>query len=109
MPILAPETDLSPADLLDRAAEPSSQGEGWWALYSLSRQEKMLMRKLRGLGVPFYSPMVAKRNRSPAGRVRVSQVPLFSNYVFMYGNEDHRQLALTTNCISRCLAAPHSA
>ena len=61
------------------------------------------MRRLRALDIPFYSPLVAKRTRSPSGRVRESYVPLFASYVFVFGSEAERHKALTTNCISRCL------
>jgi transcriptional antiterminator RfaH len=109
MPILAPEPSLYPADLFDRAeacAEPEAR---WWALYSLARQEKQLMRRLHAQETPFYAPVVAKRSRSPSGRVRVSQVPLFAGYVFLYGTGAQRHVAMTTNCVSRCLDVPDGA
>jgi transcriptional antiterminator RfaH len=106
MPILTPEIDVYPADLLDQVASGHAGAGRWWALYSLSRQEKLLMRRLRAIEIPFYTPMIAKRNRSPAGRIRVSHVPLFSNYVFMFGGEEQRRAALATNAVSRSLEAP---
>jgi transcriptional antiterminator RfaH len=33
-------------------------------------------------------------------------VPLFSGYVFVYGEEGERNLAMTTNCVSRWLSVP---
>ena len=101
MPILDQEINLYPADLLTSCPEPSDAK--WWALYTMSRQEKQLMRMLASLEVPFYSPIIEKKYRSPAGRQRTSFVPLFANYVFLFGNEEARHLALTTNTISRCL------
>lgn len=106
MPILAPETDVFPADLLERAGGADGQ---WWALYTISRQEKRLMRQLHAQGIPFYCPMVLKRNRSPAGRIRCSQLPLFTNYVFLFGDPTQREAALTTNVVSRWLAVPDRA
>lgn len=100
MPILAPETSLFPDSLLD---QPVAAEQSWWVLYTLSRQEKPLMRRLELRGIPFYCPMVARRHRSSTGRVRVSHLPLFSNYVFMSGDEEARRTALTTNCVSRAL------
>ena len=38
----------------------------------MARREKELMRRLRALDVGFYSPLVAKRMRSPGGRTRES-------------------------------------
>ena len=102
MPILAPETSLFPHDLLDR---PAAGGQSWWVLYTLSRQEKPLMRRLERRSIGFYCPVVPRRYRSPAGRVRVSHLPLFSNYVFMLGDDDCRRTALETNCVSRVLLA----
>ncbi len=81
-------------------------GQQWWALYTLSRREKELMRRLRARDIAFYSPIVSQRHRSPAGRVRTSHVPLFANYVFLCGTDFHRYEALSTNCISRDIAVP---
>ena len=103
MPILAPELSLYPADLFDRADAGVDTDERWWALYSLPRQEKQLMRRLHAQCTPFYAPVVARRTRAPSGRVRVSHVPLFSGYVFLYGTGARRHAAMTTNCVSRCL------
>lgn len=103
MPILAREPDLYPEDLLDRPQLGLEESATWWALYCMARQEKQLMRRLRALAVPFYSPLVSKRLRSPSGRVRTSHVPLFAGYVFIYGDEERRYTAQTTGCVSRWL------
>ena len=109
MPILTREPDLYPDDLLDRA-EPGREADAtWWALYCRARQEKLLMRRLRALGVPFYAPLVAKRFRSPSGRVRTSHIPLFNGYVFIYGDAGHRHVAQETGCVSRWLVPSDSA
>ncbi len=106
MPILAAETSLYPADLFDRAESGVDPDARWWALYSMPRQEKQLMRRLHVLETPFYSPIVAKRSRGASGRVRISHIPLFAGYVFLYGNGAQRHAAMTTNCVSRCLEVP---
>jgi len=103
MPTLAAETDLYPIDLLDRDNWPDDDGRRWWALYTRSRCEKELMRRLRALEIPFYGPTIETRGRTPQGRIRTSFIPLFANYVFLYGDESHRYTALTTNCVSRDL------
>ncbi len=103
MPILSSEISLFPEGLLDRPGLGAETEERWWALYSLPRREKQLMRKLRALEASFYTPLIAKRTRSPRGRVRVSHIPLFSGYVFLYGDSGRRHAAMTTNCVSRCL------
>lgn len=106
MPILAKEQDLYPLDLLDRYLAGDLEGHQWWALYTRSRREKELMRRLRAMDIAFYSPMIARRSRSPAGRTRTSYVPLFANYVFLCGNDFHRYEALTANCVSRDVVVP---
>jgi transcription antitermination factor NusG len=109
MPILPREPDLYPAQLLESTAEaPAPPDAEWWAMYTLARREKELMRRLRGLEVPHYAPLVPKRTRSPGGRVRASYMPLFAGYVFVRADRQQRQLALSTNCISRCLEVPDS-
>ncbi len=105
MPILPAQPDVFPPTLLDDAAA----GPTWWALYTLARREKELMRRLRALEVPFYAPLVKQRSRSPAGRTRESYLPLFPSYVFVCGDELARQAALTTNCVSRWLPVPDGA
>ncbi len=109
MPILKQETSLFPNDLLAQAeAELSNDGPlteespRWWAMYTRSRQEKQLMRKLEVLEVAFCCPTIERRYRSKAGRIRRVYDPLFSNYVFVYGNVLDRYAAQTTNCISQC-------
>jgi transcriptional antiterminator RfaH len=105
MPILPPEPDMFPEDLLE-PGHPTAGDRRWWALYTLPRREKDLVRRLRRHRIHHYCPLVPKRNRSPSGRVRTSHVPLFAGYVFLAGSEDDRYEAMTTNCVSRCLEVP---
>lgn len=100
MPILQAECSLHPDDLL----EATSGNGSWWAMYTLSRQEKTLMRQLRDREISYYCPVVPHSYRSPAGRQRVSYLPLFSNYVFVHGDEEARFQAVSTGCVSRHLA-----
>jgi transcriptional antiterminator RfaH len=104
MPILTSEVDLYPEDLLERPEPIRDSDRTWWALYTRSRHEKELMRRLRAMEVPFYGPTIAKTSRTPKGRTLSSQIPLFPNYVFMFGDARERYTALTTNCISRDIA-----
>ena len=101
MPILSRETDIYPATLLDYASLESNDSARWWAIYTLSRREKELMRRLLAMEIPFYGPLIPKRSKSPSGRVRTAYLPLFTNYVFLYGDEHARYTAMTTNCVSR--------
>jgi len=109
MPILPHEPDLFPPGLFaETLSDDGSADQPWWAMYTLARREKELMRRLRGLQIAHYAPLVTKRSRSPGGRVRESYVPLFAGYVFVRGDEVQRHAALSTNCISRCLSVPDS-
>ena len=103
MPILMREVDLFPADLLDDPELGVAAEMRWWALYTKARHEKELMRRLHGLNVAFYTPLIARRSRGPSGRTRIAHVPLFTSYTFIYGSENDRYRALTTNCVSRWL------
>lgn len=108
MPILRREVNCHPADLLEWAVEELAGADEasprkWWAFYTRSRQEKKMMRQLLKRDVPFYTPLLERRYRSPAGRLRTVFEPLFSNYVFVYGTEEHRYTALTTNCVSKVI------
>lgn len=101
MPILNAETDIFPEDLFDRESWSEDAEQQWWALYTRSRCEKELMRRLKSHGIAYYGPTVEKRGRTPRGRALKSFVPLFPNYVFMFGNASERYAALQTNCVSR--------
>jgi len=109
MPILARQVDVYPDDLLDEFWSSNGYGRTWWAVYTMARREKSLMRRLHCFGIPFYSPLIARKNRAADGRVRVSHVPLFSGYVFLYSTPEQRLRALSSNCISRMLEVPDPA
>jgi transcriptional antiterminator RfaH len=98
MPILKREPDIYPDDLLSSELADTAS---WWAMYTLARQEKKMMRELLRLQVPFYAPVIERRYRSPNGRLRKSFEPLFSNYVFVCGDEQSRYQAICTGCVSR--------
>ncbi|MCA9130579.1 MAG: UpxY family transcription antiterminator [Planctomycetales bacterium] len=100
MPLLKREIDLYPEYLLEE--ERATQSD-WWVMYTMSKQEKKLMRQLVGLNIPFYSPVIERRYRSPNGRLRHSYEPLFSNYVFVCGDETTRYKTVCTGSVSRWL------
>ena len=102
VPILGAEPTISPLDLLE-SWDASGEDRRWWAVYTRSRREKDLIRRLLPHGVGFYLPLVPTRRKSSVGRIRVSHLPLFSNYVFLCGAADDRRRALETNCVSRIL------
>lgn len=102
MPILKRENDIYPEDLLGNSSLLSDDARCWMCVYTMSRREKDLMRKLTSWKIPFYGPVIPKRFRSNAGRLRTSYIPLFPNYVFLFANEEERYQAMTTNTISKC-------
>lgn len=111
MPILKREEDFYPSDLLELPIpqEPEEipedlqlDADHWWCIYTLSRQEKVLMRKLLQAEKAFCCPLIEKRYRSPGGRMRTSYLPLFTNYLFLRGNDTDRRFALSTNCVQTC-------
>ena len=103
MPILNREINLHPQSLFESGLAVESH---WWVMYTLPRQEKKLMRSLLDGDIPFYSPLISRRYRSPNGRLRCSHQPLFGGYVFVCGDESERYAALCTGCVSRWLPVP---
>ena len=105
MPLLGPERSLFPDDLLTGEYQDRGKAAGlsWWVLYTRSRQEKELMRRLVAGNAAFYCPIGPNKYRSPSGRTRTSYLPLFTNYVFLFGDEAQRYEALTSNCVSKCI------
>ena len=95
-------------NLLSTAPALTNAGT-WWALYTLARFEKKLMRQLLKIEVPFYGPTIARRYRSPQGRIRTSVEPLFPNYVFIMGDEMARYKAVSTGSVSRCMPVANPA
>ena len=98
MPILPPEPDCYPDDLLNIEGLTDLSS---WLVYTKSRQEKKLMRELRRIGIYHYGPMVGHRRRAPSGRVRTTYAPLFSNYVFLFGDEQARYQTVCTGAITK--------
>ncbi|MCY2986125.1 MAG: hypothetical protein NTY15_21045 [Planctomycetota bacterium] len=98
---------LTPQSGLVGASSLSEMGT-WWALYTLARFEKKLMRQLIEIEIPFYGPTIARRYRSPQGRMRTSVEPLFPNYVFIMGDEMARFKAVSTGSVSRWMPVADS-
>src|SRR5262245_22435307 len=99
MPILPAEPDYFPPDLWDNPeAKVRTKPEGvWWCLHTKPRQEKAVGRELRKLGLTFYLPQVLKEDRTPQGRKIRSVIPLFSSYLFLFGDQNDRLAALRGN------------
>ena len=105
MPILALETCVYPDNLLDGFTSEESDRR-WWAIYTRTRQEKSLARNLLAYEIPFYLPLV-KKNQFIRGRRVSSFLPLFDGYLFLYGSDEERVDALTTNRIRHVLPVQH--
>ncbi len=101
LPILDKERDIFPRDLFQDPTVWDDPRRQWYCMYTLSRREKDLMRRLAAIKIPFFSPIVPKRYRSPSGRLRTSYALLFPNYVFVLASDEQRQDCLATQCISR--------
>ena len=102
MPVLEPEPNIFPDDLLssDAAIGPDRR---WWAVSTRARQEKALARELLALEIPFYLPLVPRTSLSRGRRVE-SVVPLFIGYVFVAASEDERVRTLQTNRVVQLIA-----
>ncbi len=83
-------------------ASSMGPGRSWLAVYTKPRQEKALARELLGSGVPFFLPLVPKRIVYRR-RIRRSQLPLFSGYLFLYGSEEEQSRAVASNRVSQVL------
>lgn len=91
----------------DSVHEDPDNPNNWWALYTLARFEKKLMRQLLEEQIPFFGPTIACRRRSPQGRVRTTYEPLFPNYVFIRGSQETRYDATCTGSVSRWMPVPN--
>jgi transcription antitermination factor NusG len=92
---------MFPKNLLDEVGE-GDEDRNWWALMTKARQEKAVARHLMARGVPFYLPLVWKDSYIRGRRVR-SHIPLFSNYVFLYGTPEERVTAMQSNRLCETL------
>lgn len=104
MPILPCEPETYPDDLF--AGPPLLVGgRSWRVAHTKPRQEKGLARYLLAQRVPFYLPTITRARRH-AGRRVLSQVPLFTGYVFLFADRTERLTALASHRIVRALDVP---
>jgi transcriptional antiterminator RfaH len=103
MPVLPLEPYLYPPDLFDRAAEQAESAERWWVLHTRPRAEKVLARNLLRQHVQFFLPLYTRR-RPMRGRIVASHLPLFTGYVFLFGDDPARRQALKTNTVVQSLS-----
>ncbi|MBC02664.1 MAG: antitermination protein NusG [Phycisphaerae bacterium] len=74
----------------------------WMVLHTRARQEKAVARHLDAAGVKHDLPLV-ERVTMTRGRKHRSEVPLFSNYVFVYGEKQDAYDAISTRRVVRYL------
>ena len=106
MPIIASEPTVYPTNLLGGFSDAASD-RLWWVVYTKPRQEKSVARRLLGMNVPFYLPLVPKVNLIRGRRV-TSQLPLFGSYLFLFATNEERIMALSTQRIVQLLPAPRT-
>src|SRR5439155_19793266 len=101
MPLLPPEVFVWPEDLLVQPL-PAGETGRWWPLHTHPRAEKTLARHFLGRELSFFLPLAKKRWRN-RGRLFTSTSPLFPGYIFLWGDEEARVAALTTNQVDHCI------
>lgn len=102
MPILGEQEDRFPNELWSSETTFAPDGR-WWCAHTKPKQEKSLARELGSSRVMFYLPQVERIGKTPGGRARKSRIPLFPSYVFLFGDDTARLLALKTNRIVKLL------
>jgi transcriptional antiterminator RfaH len=71
-------------------------------IHTKPRQEKALAWDLKVAGIGYYLPLSVQKKRS-ANRLRISELPLFTSYLFMNGNGFERLVAYKTNRVVRVI------
>jgi transcriptional antiterminator RfaH len=78
------------------------QGGRWFVLHTQPRQEKALAESLDALEVRHYLPLV-RRVKYYAHRRRQSEVPLFSGYLFAWGDRATEYRAVETKRVANVI------
>jgi transcriptional antiterminator RfaH len=88
----------APAPAPDLAEDSAADDPRWWLIHAKPRQEKKLAEQLVSLQVPHYLP-VTKCTAITRGRKRITRVPQFPGYLFLWVDSAERRAALETNRI----------
>jgi transcriptional antiterminator RfaH len=103
MPVLSLEPMIWPESLLDVSVD-EHPGSQWWVLHVKPRAEKALARKCLQRQAGFFLPQYRQQHRK--GRGKDSYLPLFPGYLFLFGSQRDRLVALETNLVANVLAVP---
>jgi transcription antitermination factor NusG len=109
MPILGREVSVFPERLLEANAwsdDGFAQGSQWYLVYTRSRHEKTLARHMHSNAMYFYLPLISKEQFFRGKRVQ-SYLPVFSGYLFYFGDSPDRLFRLASSCVSSVLAVPN--
>ena len=80
---------------VDVSSDRKIPESAWFALYTRPRHEKRVDNQLRHKGIDSYLPLCQKLQRW-SDRKKLIEVPLFSGYVFFYGDKMIRYDAVRT-------------
>jgi len=105
MPVLCLEPMVWPESLLDSRID-GHFGEQWWVLHVKPRAEKSLARKCFARQTRYFLPQY-RHQHGGQGRTKDSYLPLFPGYLFLYGTERERLMALETNLVVNVLSVPN--
>ena len=99
-PALYPSGLLStaPDEMQTASADEPACNRRWWLAYTKPRHEKAVAERLFAREISYYLPLVEKKSLSK-GRTRVSAVPLFPGYIFIFADIEERITVLQTNRI----------
>jgi transcriptional antiterminator RfaH len=100
--MLPPEPNVYPSNLFEDDAGNVRENRSWWVLHTMPRQEKALARQLLDARVPFYLPLLTRKNVI-RGRLVDTHLPLFTSYLFLLGDGQERLSALTTKRVVRTI------
>ncbi|HMP17676.1 MAG TPA: transcription termination/antitermination NusG family protein [Gemmatales bacterium] len=102
MPRLQSEPTLLSEECLLQPESAVFARHQWWVMHTKPRAEKALARDLHEQQRHYFLPVLEKR-KLLRGRVHTSFLPLFPGYLFLFGTQEDRLLALKTNRIVHCL------
>lgn len=74
----------------------------WHPLYTKPRQEFKAEQQIAAVGLEYYLPTVTRLKQWSDRKKKVTE-PLFNGYIFVYGVEKDRLIALQQNAIVRSL------